>query len=167
MRTRKHLILMALLFLLVASLVFVGGGCGSTNSVPTTSTLSPASKTVGETDFTLTVNGTNFVNGSVVKWNGTDRTTTFVSATQLTAAISAADIAAAGTVPVTVFNPKPGGGTSTPALTLTINSPAPAPKATVYITRTGAKYHSDGCQYLRQSRIPISLSDAIAQGYSP
>ena len=91
---------MALLFLLVASLVFVGGGCGSTNSVPTTSTLSPASKTVGETDFTLTVNGTNFVNGSVVKWNGTDRTTTFVSATQLTAAISKVDIAAAGTVHV-------------------------------------------------------------------
>ncbi len=33
-----------------------------------------------------------------------------------------------------------------------------APTAeTVYITRTGAKYHRDGCQYLRRSRIPISL----------
>jgi hypothetical protein len=36
---------------------------------------------------------------------------------------------------------------------------------TVYITRTGAKYHRGGCQYLRQSRIPIKKKDAIAQGY--
>ncbi len=38
---------------------------------------------------------------------------------------------------------------------------------TVYITRTGSKYHHAGCQYLRQSQIPISLSDAKASGYSP
>ena len=31
---------------------------------------------------------------------------------------------------------------------------------TVYVTNTGSKYHRDGCQYLRQSRIPISLKDA-------
>lgn len=37
---------------------------------------------------------------------------------------------------------------------------------TVYITRTGSKYHRDGCQYLNQSKIPISLSDAQAQGYT-
>lgn len=38
---------------------------------------------------------------------------------------------------------------------------------TVYITRTGSKYHRDGCQYLRQSQIAISLSDAKARGYTP
>ena len=38
---------------------------------------------------------------------------------------------------------------------------------TVYITRTGEKYHKAGCQYLRQSSIPISLSDARQQGYTP
>lgn len=38
---------------------------------------------------------------------------------------------------------------------------------TVYITRTGSKYHRAGCQYLRQSQIPISLNDAISSGYSP
>lgn len=37
---------------------------------------------------------------------------------------------------------------------------------TVYITKTGSKYHNSGCQYLRQSKIAISLSDAKAQGYS-
>ena len=38
---------------------------------------------------------------------------------------------------------------------------------TVYITATGSKYHRDGCQYLRKSQIPISLSDAKARGYTP
>lgn len=38
---------------------------------------------------------------------------------------------------------------------------------TVYITKTGEKYHRDGCQYLRQSKISISKSDAINSGYTP
>jgi hypothetical protein len=38
---------------------------------------------------------------------------------------------------------------------------------TVYITRTGSKYHSDGCRYLSRSCIPISLSEAKAEGYEP
>ena len=61
----------------------------------------------------------NFVSGSVVRWNGANRTTTFVSATQLTAAIPAADIAAAGSASVTVQN-NPGGAVSN-ALTFTID----------------------------------------------
>lgn len=47
----------------------------------------------------------------------------------------------------------------------TVQRPTPQPRAqmqeiTVYVTRTGAKYHRDGCRYLSRSRIPISLSDA-------
>ena len=37
---------------------------------------------------------------------------------------------------------------------------------TVYITNTGEKYHRDGCQYLRKSKIAISLDDAIDSGYT-
>jgi hypothetical protein len=48
----------------------------------------------------------------VVRWNGSDRPTTYVSASQLTAAITAADIASASMASVTVFNPGTGGGTS-------------------------------------------------------
>ena len=55
-------------------------------------------------EFTLTVNGSNFVSGAVVRWNGVPRTTTFVSATQVKAAIAAADIAAAGTANVSVID---------------------------------------------------------------
>lgn len=37
---------------------------------------------------------------------------------------------------------------------------------TVYITDSGKKYHRDGCQYLKDSKIAISREDAIAQGYT-
>jgi hypothetical protein len=60
----------------------------------------------------LTVNGTNFVAGAVVNFNGKAEPTTFLSASQLTAAVPAADNATGGSMPVTVTNPAPGGGTS-------------------------------------------------------
>ncbi|MBA3947370.1 MAG: hypothetical protein H0X37_22780 [Herpetosiphonaceae bacterium] len=82
------------------------------NPIPTIKTLNPASASAGGPSFTLTVNGTNFVNGSIVQWNGSARTTQFVGKLKLTATIPAADIATAGTATVTVLNPTPGGGTS-------------------------------------------------------
>ncbi|MCX8074013.1 MAG: hypothetical protein N2749_00290 [Clostridia bacterium] len=36
---------------------------------------------------------------------------------------------------------------------------------TVYITKTGSKYHKSGCRYLRQSRISTTLNLAISEGY--
>jgi hypothetical protein len=74
----------------------------------TVTSLDPSVATAGGAAFKLTVSGTNFVSGAKVRWNGTDRVTTFVSATRLQASIPAADIATAGTVPVTVFNPEGG-----------------------------------------------------------
>ncbi len=97
----------------------------SGNPVPAVSSLSPASATLGGTQFTLTVNGSSFVMGAAVQWNGSPRTTSFVSATQLTATIPATDITAAGTAQVGVMNPTPGGGTSASTLTFTINNPMP------------------------------------------
>src|SRR5437773_12548331 len=98
----------------------------STNPAPTLSSISPTSTLAGGAAFTLTAtsNSSNFAITSVIRWNGSNRATTFVSHGQLTAQISAADIAAAGTVSVTVFTPTPGGGTSA-AKTLTINNPVP------------------------------------------
>jgi hypothetical protein len=82
------------------------------NPTPSLISISPSSASAGSPAFTLAVTGSNFINGSVVRWNGADRPTTFVSATQLTAAIPASDLASAGTVQITVFNPAPGGGAS-------------------------------------------------------
>ncbi len=92
-----------------------GGGTSNTfffnvtTPVAVLSTLVPNSAIAGGAAFTLTVNGSNFENNAVVQWNGGNRTTTFVSATQLTAAITAADIASVGTASVVVFNPLPVG----------------------------------------------------------
>lgn len=38
---------------------------------------------------------------------------------------------------------------------------------TVYVTKTGEKYHRDGCRYLSRSRIAITLKDAVARGLGP
>ena len=81
--------------------------------------MSPISADPGGASFTLTVTGTNFWSDSVVQWNGSVRPTTYVSNTQLTASISALDLATEGTAQVTVFNPALGGETSN-ALIFTI-----------------------------------------------
>ncbi|HVC93645.1 MAG TPA: DUF4214 domain-containing protein [Pirellulales bacterium] len=60
----------------------------------------------------LTVNGTNFVSGSVVQLNGTPLATSFVSASQLTAVAPAALLPDEGHVSLVVVNPTPGGGPS-------------------------------------------------------
>src|SRR5207245_312791 len=72
-------------------------GTLANNPVPSIATLSPTSATAGGPAFTLTVNGSNFVNASTVNFAGAAKTTTFVNANQLTAAILASDIATAGT----------------------------------------------------------------------
>jgi hypothetical protein len=85
--------------------------------------LSPTGTTAGGAGITLTVNGSGFVSGSVIKFNGSTKTTTFKSANQLTAAIAASDIVTAGVVNVTVTNPAPGGGTSNAAPFTIDNTP--------------------------------------------
>lgn len=70
--------------------------------------LVPAAVVPGGPGFTLTVNGTGFVAGEVVRWNGTALATTFVTSAQLTAQVPAANIKNVGTIFVTVSTP-PGG----------------------------------------------------------
>jgi predicted outer membrane repeat protein len=100
------------------------------NPVPSIATLVPASAPAGGAAFTLTVNGSNFIAGSKLRWNGADRTTSFVSATQLTAQIGAADIAQPGPVGITVVNPGPGGGSSN-AATFDIAAPGENPTPSI------------------------------------
>ena len=42
-----------------------------------------------------------------------------------------------------------------------------ADTTTVYVTKTGEKYHTGKCSYLRKSKIEKSLSDAVDEGYEP
>ncbi|MBI2219310.1 MAG: hypothetical protein HYU51_18685 [Candidatus Rokubacteria bacterium] len=132
-----------------------GGGTSAARAltiespVPELTSLSPSSAMAGGGPFTVTVSGTGFAPSSVVQWNGSSRSTTFVSPTQLLAAVLAADIASAGTATVTVFTPAPGGGTSAggpfpvnnPFPTLTSLSPtsvtAGSPDITLTVNGTG------------------------------
>lgn len=95
---------------------------------PTITSLAPPSAAVGGPAFTLTVNGTGYISASVVMFGQTALTTTYVSATQLTAAVPATAIAQAGPVQVTVSN-----GTGMPtSLPVCFNVIAPLPAAEVY-----------------------------------
>ncbi len=69
---------------------------------PVISSISPTTASPGGPAFTLTVNGTDFTSNDVVTWNGTPRTTTFMSATQVTASITKDDISNAQTASVAV-----------------------------------------------------------------
>jgi len=108
------------------------------NPTPTTTSISPSSKIVGDTLFTMTVNGTNFVSTSVVNFNGSARTTTFVSATQLTATIPASDMTVAGTFNITVVNPAPGGGTSNAQVFTVVTPVIPVSSFNAFETTTVA-----------------------------
>jgi hypothetical protein len=103
--------------------------------------VSPANAAAGGGGFTLTVNGSGFDPTAVVRWNGADRTTTFVSGSQLRAAIAAVDIAPAGTAQITVSG---AGGVSAalafavvPAPVLTPGSTAIAAGTPVTVTLAG------------------------------
>ncbi|HEY3128512.1 MAG TPA: IPT/TIG domain-containing protein [Acidobacteriota bacterium] len=85
----------------------------------TISGISPSSTGAGGPTFTLTVTGANFTSNSVVRWNGAARTTSFVSATQLTATIPASDIATPGTASVTVANADGSGVSNAVQFTIT------------------------------------------------
>ena len=80
-------------------------------TVPTLSSLSPASSDAGGPAFTLTVKGAAFQPFSTVNWNGSPLATTYVSASELKAAVPASLIATPGKVTVTVVTGA-GGGTS-------------------------------------------------------
>lgn len=92
--------------------------------LPSVTTLSPDKIAPGVQGFRLVVQGAGFNPDSVVKWNGANRATTFLSALRLEAAITAADSANAGNATVTVATP--GGGNSN-ALTVTITNESAAP----------------------------------------
>ena len=130
-------------------------GCDSTsapNPTPGIDSLTPQQIEQGSPEQIITVAGTDFVPGSVVRVNGADRTTDFVNRTELRATLPESDFATAGARQVVVFNPAPGGGTSN-ALSLIVQirtNPVPAitsisptfanagsTSATVTITGTG------------------------------
>jgi hypothetical protein len=108
-----------------ASLLVADNATGSPQSVALSGTapypipylnqpLTPMTASPGGSDSTLTLNGTGFVSGSSVLWNGSSRVTKFINQGQLQATLLASDVETAGTAQVVATNPTPGGGASNP-----------------------------------------------------
>jgi len=89
------------------------------NPLPVLTAVTPNSMGVG--GFQITLTGSGFVSGSTVSFGGQALTATFVSPTQLTATGTAA-VGQAGSVPVSVTNPNPGGATSGVLLVQIVNN---------------------------------------------
>ena len=108
-------------------LLALGVGCGysrpAAGVTPTVTTLAPASATAGGPAFPLTVNGSGFSPASVVYWNASPRATTYVSASQVTAQIGAADIMTATNASVYVHTSGGayGGGTNSNTVSFPVN----------------------------------------------
>jgi hypothetical protein len=117
----------------------------SLNPMPVAASLFPTHASAGGAAFTLAVNGSGFTASSLVQWNGATRPTTFVSLTQLRAAIGSSDLGSSGTVQVTVQTPTPGGGISAgraftidPPPTLTPSGTAVDAGSSVTVTLSGS-----------------------------
>jgi hypothetical protein len=116
---------------------------------PALSSVSPSAAVAGGPAFTITATGVAFQPTSRLTWNGTALATTVVSATQLTATVPAALIAAAGSAIVGVITEEAGGGltsnsltfTTVAAVTITSISPSTAaagsPQLTLTVTGAG------------------------------
>lgn len=113
--------------------------------------LNPDSKVANSGAFSLAVNGVGFLPTSKVYWNGSIRTTTYVSPTQLSASILATDLSAAGTAQITVQN----GTFISNALPFTIES-AGVPVLTLSATSLTALTTSAGTASTASSIYTIS-----------
>ena len=94
-------------------------------STPVLTSISPDTANAGALSFILTATGTNFINTSTINWNGIPLTTTYVSATSLTASVPASNITTAGTASITVATP---GAVTSSAVTFTITNPTSGTK---------------------------------------
>jgi hypothetical protein len=103
---------------------FPGSALDINPPLPTISSLSPNLVLAGGLALTLVVNGSNYISGSgatVVFWNSTALTTTYVNSTELMAAVPASLIASPGSASITVVT---GSGTSS-GLPITISPAQP------------------------------------------
>jgi probable HAF family extracellular repeat protein len=129
--------------------------------VPSISSIQPNSSDAGSAAFILTVNGSKFVSGDTVEWNGVPLVTTYVSATKLSAKVTGAEVATAGSAAVTVVDTAADNVTSNAAL-FTI------PLTSIVITSQSIKTISGGYSItlsLRNSGFKTVLDVALTGAY--
>ncbi len=117
------------------------------NPVPSIIDLEPHTIKAGTKDVAVSVKGAGFVKGAVILINGVSRETTFTDASQLTAKLTSEDVTTEGEITVTVFNPAPGGGTSS-SVKMTITA---ATQDAAKPESSDAESNIDGCDVPIQS----------------
>jgi 6-phosphogluconolactonase len=123
----------------------------ATSNPPSIQFLDPSCASAGGPGLSLFVGGSNVTPSSVVQWNGSDRPTHVVGGNNLSADISASDLAAPGTASITAFTPPPNGGTSN-ALSFAIASGGVNPQSVtvdpsgkfVYVANHGCSLNANG-----------------------
>lgn len=95
----------------VSSLVITGAAYSPS---PSLSSVMPPAVLAGSSDTIVTLNGTGFTAASTVLLGTSTLSTSYVSASQLTAIVPAARLTTLGWGALSVSNPAPGGGTSAP-----------------------------------------------------
>ncbi|MGA9424874.1 MAG: Ig-like domain repeat protein, partial [Terracidiphilus sp.] len=114
--------------------------------LPVINSLSPAFVSAGSATFTLTLSGWGFVTSSTVYWGTIALPTQFVSPTKLTAQVMTSNIPAAGTTPITVQTPTPGGGTSN-AQTFEIDSASSGITPPMFVNVTAIVFPGASASY--------------------
>jgi hypothetical protein len=161
-------------FLLPLVFSLFWSGCGGYHGVlaPTLSSINPATVTAGSAGFTLTATGTHFAQGTTILWDGASLSTTVSSSTQLTAKVTAAQIASAGTVSIRVMksdsttsgtlNLTITGGTTGGGFSLTSISPAAvaAGSTSFTMTATGTGFVSGASITLGGTAISTTFDSA-------
>lgn len=131
---------------------------------PSITETGPLSVNAGGPAFTLTVNGSGFVQGSIVNWAGTALTTTYQNASTLTASVPAYLTDLSGSFPVIVSNP---GGSSSNSWAFNVNpvftsvTPAsvPAGSAGITLTATGVGFvPSDAMSLITTTRLTLATT---------
>jgi uncharacterized protein (DUF1800 family) len=122
------------------------------NQIPVLTSIMANSFPVGP--FSLTVNGSGFVSGAIVMWNGTPLMTNFINSGQLTASGNATQ---PGTFSITVANPGPGAVSA--ALPVVVTSPTAS--IVVTVAPNSVTLLPGATQQYQASVAPSSASQAV------
>jgi hypothetical protein len=136
------------------------------NPFPSLASATPS--TIPPGPFTLTLNGSSFVNGAMVLFDGTPLTTTFVSANKLTATGTAVRT---GAMRVNVTNPDPGSATSSDAVTVTVGAAGTpiisADMAGRFLDHAAFGADSDTLAHVRSIGLDAYIDEQLAAPISP
>lgn len=116
------------------------------NAEPQAATTDPGHLEAGCATTLVAINGSGFVPGTVLLWDGEERPTEVLSADRLQAVIPAADLVLGREVELSVRSPEPGGGLSPPlAITIRPDRSPTTPSTSFRINPAHSGIASVGC----------------------